>query len=277
MAASNPPPPADPGHPEDLYGLLPHETEQRRPFHRRIMLHLRGRLMAGVLVFLPILVTYFIFRFVFEIIGSLLDPVVEALDLPHGPGLDLVDVAEIGVIIGIIYIAGLLIRRRFTKLIIDAVHDAIARIPVIGTVYNTTRIGIDFLSDAQRHTYRGVVLIEFPRPGVLSIGLITSNLGLLDEVDEYLSIYVPTTPVPSSGYLVVVPASQVIPTDISVDEAMRTIISGGILAGDVFANRTVRIHPTTLSAPEYPAPAPDDTPAPAPESADTPPAKPPAK
>lgn len=267
MAASNSPPPADPGHPEDLYGLLPHETEQRRPLRRRIMLHLRGRLMAGVLVFLPILVTYFIFRFVFDIIGSLLDPVVEALNLPHGPGLDLVDVAEIGVIIGIIYIAGLLIRRRITKLVIDAIHDAIARIPVIGTVYNTTRIGIDFLSDAQRHTYRGVVLIEFPRPGVLSIGLITSNLGRLDEVDEYLSIYVPTTPVPSSGYLVVVPAGQVIPTDISVDEAMRTIISGGILAGDVFANRTVRINPIAPGTPDYTAPAP--------ESDDTPAAKPP--
>ena len=241
------PPPADPGHPEDLYGLLPHETEQRRPFHRRIMLHLRGRMMAGVLVFLPILVTYFIFRFVFDLIGSLLDPIVLALGLSDGPPW-LLNTIEFVIIIGIIYIAGLLIRRRIAKLVIDAIHDAIARIPVIGTVYNTTRIGIDFLSDSQRHTYRGVVLIEFPRPGVMSIGLITSNLGLLNEVDEYLSIYVPTTPVPSSGYLVVVPASQVIPTDISVDEAMRTIISGGILAGDIFANRTVRINPTNLGA-----------------------------
>ena len=230
------------------------------------MLHLRGRMMAGVLVFLPILVTYFIFRFVFDLIGSLLDPIVLALGLSDGPPW-LLNTVEFVVIIGIIYIAGLLVRRRLAKLVIDAIHDAIARIPVIGTVYNTTRIGIDFLSDSQRHTYRGVVLIEFPRPGVMSIGLITSNLGLLNEVDEYLSIYVPTTPVPSSGYLVVVPASQVIPTDISVDEAMRTIISGGILAGDIFANRTVRINPTDLGStmpgsampgdPD-PAPTPDD-------------------
>ena len=91
-------------------------------------------------------------------------------------------------------------------------HDLIGRVPVIGAVYKTTRVGIDFLSDTQEQDYRGVVLIEFPRLGVLSIGLITSNLGKLDGVEEYLSIYVPTTPVPSSGYLVVAASSKVTPT-----------------------------------------------------------------
>ncbi len=247
-----PPPPADPGnHPDELYGLLP-ETEQRRPLHRRLVIHLRGSLMAGVLVFLPLLVTYLIFRFVFELIGSLLDPLVIALGLSAGP-LWLINIVEVGVIIGIIYIAGRLVGWAFTKLLIDMGHNLIGRVPVIGTVYNTTRIGIDFLSDSRQHTYRGVVLIEFPRPGVMSIGLITSNVGQLNDVDEYLSIYVPTTPVPSSGYLVVVPVSQVIPTDISVDEAMRMIVSGGILAGDIFRSHRVRINP---AAPGPPAPEP---------------------
>ena len=124
------------------------------------------------------------------------------------------------------------------------------RIPVIGPVYNTTRLGIDFLSDTQQQQYRGVVLLEFPRLGVLSLGLITSNLGKLDGVEEYLSIYVPTTPVPSSGYLCVAPYSKVTPTDISVEEAMRIIISGGILAGDVFAARVLK-RPSNGDAPEY--------------------------
>lgn len=249
-AALHPPPPADPGnHPDELYGLLP-EPEQRRPLHRRLVSNLRDSLVAGVLVFLPLIVTYLIFRFVFEIIGSLLDPIVNVLGLSDRPPW-LVNFVEVGVIIVIIYIAGRLIGWAFTKLIIDMGHNLIARVPVIGPVYNTTRIGIDFLSDSRQHTYRGVVLIEFPRPGVMSIGLITSSVGLLNDVDEYLSIYVPTTPVPSSGYLVVVPVDQVIPTEMSVDEAMRIIISGGILAGDIFANHSVRINPA-------PAPADDD-------------------
>ena len=195
-------------------------------------------MVAGLLVFLPILVTYFIFRFFYDIVASLLDPFINWLNIPYKENaFDWADVVEIAVILVIIYVAGVLIGWAVTKFIINRAHDLIGRIPVIGAVYNTTRMGIDFLSDTQQQSYRGVVLLEFPRLGVWSIGLITSSLGNLDGVEEYLSIYVPTTPVPSSGYLCIAPASKVTPTSITVEEAMRTIISGGILAGDVFAGR----------------------------------------
>ena len=226
---------------------LPHSEGPRRPERRArrtpfsIMRHLERRMMAGVLVFLPIFVTYFIFAFFYDFIASLLDPIISWLSIPHGEGFDWADVVEIAVILVIVYIAGVLIGWAVTKLLINWVHDQIGRIPVIGPVYNTTRVGIDFLSDTQQQQFRGVVLLEFPRLGVLSIGLITSNLGKLDGVEEYLSIYVPTTPVPSSGYLCIAPYSQVTPTDISVDEAMRMIISGGILAGDVFTARVLNL------------------------------------
>ena len=228
-------------------GQLP-PPEGRPPRERRvgrmpftIMRHLERRMMAGFLVFLPIFVTYFIFAFFYDFIASLLDPIINWLSIPHGEGFDWADVVEIAVILVIVYIAGVLIGWAVTKLLINWVHDQIGRIPVIGPVYNTTRVGIDFLSDTQQQQFRGVVLLEFPRLGVLSVGLITSNLGKLDGVEDYLSIYVPTTPVPSSGYLCIAPSSQVTPTDISVDEAMRMIISGGILAGDVFTARVLNL------------------------------------
>ena len=201
--------------------------------------HVQRRLMAGVLVFLPVFVTYFVVDFFYGIIDSLLDPIIEQFNIPHGPGVDVTDVAEIIIIMLILYGTGLLIGWAVTRLMIDRVHDTIGRIPVVGPVYSTTRHGIDFLSETQSHHYRGVVLMEFPRLGVFSIGLVTSELGKIDGVQEYLSVYVPTTPVPSSGYLVVVPEDQVTSTDISVEEAMRMIISGGILAGDVFSSREV--------------------------------------
>jgi uncharacterized membrane protein len=205
----------------------------------RVVRHLQRRLIAGVLVFLPILVTYWVFSFAYDLIDSLLDPFIRWFNLPYKEGFDVSDVVEVAVIVVIIYITGLLIGWAATKLLINLVHGIIGRIPVIGPVYNTTRFGIDFLSDTQQQNYRGVVLLEFPRLGVLSVGLITSNLGRLNGAEEYLTVYVPTTPVPSSGFLIVVPASLVTPTDITVEEAMRMIISGGILAGDIFDNREV--------------------------------------
>lgn len=204
--------------------------------------HVQRRLLAGVLVFLPIFVTYFVVDFFYGIVDSLLDPFIRQLGIPHGPGVDIADIGEIFIILVILYGTGLLIGWAVTRLMIERVHDTIGRVPVIGPVYNTTRHGIDFLSETQNHHYRGVVLMEFPREGVLSIGLVTSELGKLNGSDDYLSVYVPTTPVPSSGYLVVVPENQVTPTDITVEEAMRIIISGGILAGDVFNSRAVVDH-----------------------------------
>ena len=201
--------------------------------------HVQRRLLAGVLVFLPIFVTYFVVDFFYGIVDSLLDPFIRQLGIPHGPGVDIADVGEIIIIIFILYAMGLLIGWAVTRLLIDRVHDTIGRVPIIGPVYNTTRHGIDFLSNTQTYNYRGVVLLEFPRLGVLSIGLITSNLGKINGDEEYLSVYVPTTPVPSSGYLVILSSDQVTPTDISVDEAMRMIISGGILAGDIFKDRAI--------------------------------------
>ena len=227
------------GHQPDLHDRILREDRPPRSALPNAIRHVQGRLMAGILVFLPVLVTYFVMDFFYGIIDSLLDPFIRQFNIPHGPGLDVMDVVEIAIILVILYVMGLLIGWAVTKLLIDRVHDTIGRIPVIGPVYSTTRFGIDFLSNTQQHSYRGVVLLEFPRLGVLSIGLITSNLGKLNDTDEYLSIYVPTTPVPSSGYLVIAPANQVTPTDISVEQAMRMIISGGILAGDIFTNRVI--------------------------------------
>ena len=85
-----------------------------------------------------------------------------------------------------------------------------------------------------------MVLIEFPRPGIRSIGLITSRMADVDG-EEILSVYIPTTPIPSSGFLVIVPADQVTFTEMSVEEAMSVVISGGILFERVFKRSGVEV------------------------------------
>jgi len=77
------------------------------------------------------------------------------------------------------------------------------------------------------------VLIDFPRPGTRAIGLVTSRMFDTNG-EETLAVYIPTTPIPSSGFLVIVPASDVTPIDMSVEDAMRVVISGGILTAQVF-------------------------------------------
>ena len=228
--------PNDLGFPHFPGSGRPDPPRRRRPLASALR-HLESRLGAGLLVFLPVLVTYFVFNFFYDVLASLLEPFVRWLNIPKTGGFDWTDLVGVAAVLVVIYVVGLLIGWAVVKFLINQIHDLIGRIPVVGAVYKTTRVGIDFLSDTQQQDYRGVVLIEFPRLGVLSIGLITSNLGKLDGKEDYLSIYVPTTPVPSSGYLVVAASSKVTPTEITVDEAMRIIISGGILASEIIAGR----------------------------------------
>jgi uncharacterized membrane protein len=107
------------------------------------------------------------------------------------------------------------------------------RIPVVKSIYGTTRTGVEILTGSKDHPYRGVVLVDFPRPGIKSIGLITAKLGVLNG-EEMVAVYIPTTPVPSSGFLVIAPSREVVVTEMSVDDAMKIVISGGILAGEIF-------------------------------------------
>ena len=138
--------------------------------------------------------------------------------------------------------------------LIEVGHLIIERIPLVKIIYSTTRSGVELLSGSKDSPYRGAVLVEFPRPGMKSIGLVTSTLEPADG-EEMVFVYIPTTPVPSSGFLVVVGVKDVTPLDMSVDDAMKIIISGGILASELFtpspnASDAQRSPPLTVAVQE---------------------------
>ena len=184
---------------------------------------------------LPIGITALVLKFVFDLLTPILQPLTDLLPGPdvHGTGL----VA----LLLLIYVVGLVAAFVIGRRIIGLAHRVMEVIPVVKGIYSTTRTAVELLSNAGRSNgaseaarYTGVVLVEFPRPGIRSIGLITSQMYDA-EGQEVLSVYVPTTPIPSSGFLVIVPSSQVTHLDMSVDEAMSVVVSGGILSERMFS------------------------------------------
>ena len=184
---------------------------------------------------LPIGITALVLKFVFDLLTPILQPLTDLLPGPdvHGTGL----VA----LLLLIYIVGLVAAFVVGRRLIDLAHRAMEVIPVVKSIYSTTRTAVELISNSgrangatQADRYSGVVLVEFPRPGIRSIGLITSQMYDA-EGQEVLSVYVPTTPIPSSGFLVIVPSSQVTHLDMSVDEAMSVVVSGGILSERMFS------------------------------------------
>ena len=204
---------------------------------RRPIQHFQRTLGAGILVILPIGITVLVFKFFFDLLDPVLEPLVELL-----PGESVTGTGMVGLIV-LVYILGLVAAQVIGRRLIDLGHRVMEVIPVVKGIYGTTRMAIEVLSQGNHgdsgddmgdgHQYHGVVLLDFPRAGVKSIGLITTSM-LDQDGEEILSVYIPTTPIPSSGFLVIVPASDVMRTDMTTEEAMRVVISGGIRLDEVF-------------------------------------------
>ena len=183
---------------------------------------------------LPIGITALVLKFIFDLLTPILQPVTDLL-----PGPDLYGTGLVALLI-LIYVIGLIAAFVVGRRIIGLAHRAMEVIPVVKGIYSTTRTAVDLLSNGSRangtngvERYSGVVLIEFPRRGIRSIGLVTSQMYDA-EGQEVLAVFVPTTPIPSSGYLVIVPTSEVTRLDMSVEEAMTVVVSGGILSERMF-------------------------------------------
>ena len=194
---------------------------------RKIVVHIQRTLGAGILVMLPIGITILVLKFLFDLLDGILKDLIGLLPGPEIPGIGL------AALVILVYLVGIIAAHVVGRRLIGFGHRVLEVIPLVKNIYGTTRSAVELLSSTNESRYSGVVLIDWPRPGIQSIGLVTSRM--IDTNGEpMLAVYIPTTPIPSSGFLVMVAAKDVTPTEMSVDDAMKVVISGGILAGRVF-------------------------------------------
>ena len=189
-----------------------------------ILDHIKSTLVAGLLIIIPVVVTYWILRFVFDAFDPLVKPVFEEFSVNYKPGMG------IAALVVIIYLAGLVTLHVLGRRMIRLAHAAVDMIPVVRTVYGTARQAMEvFTSVKAGGKFTGVVLVDFPGYGLKSIGLVTSRIKDQDG-NNLLAVYMPTSPFPTSGFTVILPENQVTPTDIPVDDAMKLIVSAGIVS-----------------------------------------------
>jgi len=204
-------------------------------------LHLQRYLLTGLLTFIPIWLTWAVFKFIFSLLSQVNLPWVAALfsaladAFPHTIGrLNqgwLVSLFAFIVTIVALYITGFAANRVFGRRLIDAFEALIERIPIAHTIYSGTKKLMSMLQKKPAGTQR-VVLIDFPSPELKSIGFVTRVFRDASG-GEYAAVYVPTTPNPTGGYLEIVPIERLVATDWSVDQAMAFILSAGAAAPDV--------------------------------------------
>jgi uncharacterized membrane protein len=151
---------------------------------------------------------------------------MERIGLYYFPGVGFITV------IVIILLAGLIARNYFGKKVLAYGNTIVTRIPLINRIYLAIQqISNAFLSE-HRESFKKAVLIEYPRPGVYSVVFITQDTKgeIQDKIPhDSVSVFLPTTPNPTSGFLLIVPKKDIIPLKMPVEEALKLVISGGAI------------------------------------------------
>ena len=193
----------------------------------RFQHHLRRRLVAGLAVLVPVGFTFLVLRFLFRVTSGLLAPVITPL-MPTLPAMAVAAVS-VAILVVLVYLAGLLTTYLIGRRMIALGESIIQRIPLIRTIYGAFRQVVKTLSLPNRKAFKGVVWVEFPRAGFLALGFVTGTI--LDENGkEFYKLFIPTTPNPTTGFFEVVPRGEVRQTNIPIDDAMKMIMSAGILS-----------------------------------------------
>ena len=185
-------------------------------------------LITGLLSILPIALTYWIVLKLFQFFSNPGAKFVDIIFKNNVPQY-IPELAGFILTISFIYFMGLLISNVLGKKIYAWFEKILSRIPFVNTVYRTIKQITSHLSGPDRQAFKKVVFIEYPRKGIWTLSMVTGESK--NEAGElYYHIFIPTTPNPTSGYLLYLPQKDTRQTDMSIEEGMKIIISGGILA-----------------------------------------------
>ena len=191
----------------------------------------RNAFLSGALLLAPLIVTIWAFRTIIDVIGSAVRPFYEAL-FPAAVQRNalLWDVLATLVVILVVTGLGFLSSYVFGKYFVSVGERAILRIPAVGAVYQSVKQIVATFGTQNRNLFSKVVLIEYPRKGVWTLGFLTSKQPGEAQSrigPETWTVFVPTTPNPTSGFLLMLPRTDVVELEMSVGDGMKMIISGG--------------------------------------------------
>lgn len=211
-----------------------------------LLARFRTAFLSGIVLLAPLAVTIWVINTLIQALGALVSPVFRTL-LPE----DLLDkfwinwtinLVSAALVVLLIALIGWLSRFFLGKMIFNQVEKMLQNLPIIKIVYGTVRQIIDTISQQQKAVFQQAVLVQFPRPGLYSLGFLTSTASgevQIKTQEKVVNVFIPTTPNPTSGYLVMVPENDVMVLDMNIGDAMKLIISGGSVVPKYRENGTL--------------------------------------
>ena len=196
---------------------------------------LRRYIVSGVIFWLPIVSCYWLVGFLVSLFDKALlvlpiDVRPDTLLGYHIPGLGLV------LVIFLIFLTGLLVSNFIGRKLSKIGDKVVARIPLINTIYSGIKQALGVLLADNSRSFREVVLVEFPRKESYALAFVTNKLEIEDG-RSLVTVYIPTTPNPTSGFILNIPVEQTMKINLTIDEAFKYIISLGTIIGQDITNK----------------------------------------
>ena len=197
---------------------------------------LKKYLITGVLVWLPIAVTIWAMTYIISAADRLISLLPESWQPQHFWGFNIPGLGIVAATV-VLFVTGVFAANVLGRRILGAWDSLLGRIPVVKSIYSSVKkVSESLLSDSSR-SFKTPVLVPFPQPGIWTIAFVSGHSpdklkGSLPQDDDYISVYVPTTPNPTGGYYIMVKKSDVRELDMSVDQALKYVISLGMVMPD---------------------------------------------
>jgi len=196
-----------------------------KELYQKPLQYLQHLFVTGLIFLLPITITFSLFHFFFSVIKKWLKPIQNL----HLPIISNIPHHEILVLVAFIFIIGALIKAFILKPLVHVLEESLSKIPFIRTIYMGIKQLVFAFSSHDQTSFKRVVIVQYPRVGVYSIGFLTKDMPEAIAGTNLVGIYIPHTPNPASGNFVMFQKSDIQETDLNRQEATALIISGGIV------------------------------------------------
>jgi len=195
---------------------------------KNILKHLRTKIFAGILVVLPLGITFLLLKLVFNALDSILGPLIPSINISlfhrlfHLPGIGIISFFLL------LYLVGLITTNVLGRKLISWGDRLFTAIPVVKNIYTSSKQLTDAFSATRRGSFRQAVFVEFPQEGSYVLGFVTNELSNIRH-ERKVTVFVPTAFIPPQGILLFLPKEKILPSQLTIEEAIKAIMSVGIV------------------------------------------------
>lgn len=197
-------------------------NNEQRNLPQKVWGSLKGHFVAGLVVAIPLAITYVVLSWLFYLVDSIFQPIMTSVLGRSFPGIGIV------VLLLLVYLLGVATTFLPARRTIEGMLSLLLKTPVVKDIYGISAQVVDTMVRVDEKGFKRVVMVDYPRPGVKSLGFVTGQIGT-ETGKQWEVVFIPATPNPTMGNMIIVDAAEARELGISVENALRMVISAGTM------------------------------------------------